>query len=48
MVSRNAGKMRSPLISSSASLPVEIGAPVSASAARRKSGEPTSSSVPIS
>ena len=48
IVSRKAGKIRSPLISSSARLPVEIGAPVSASAARRKSGEPTSSSVPIS
>jgi hypothetical protein len=48
IVSRNAGKMRSPLISSSARLPMRIGAPVSASEARRKSSESTSSSVPIS
>ena len=43
----NAGKMLSPLISSSARFPFTIGAPVSASAARMKSAEPTSSSVPI-
>ena len=40
--------MRSPLISSSASLPFEIGAPVSASAARRKSSESTSIWVAMS
>ena len=45
IVSRIAGKMLSPLTSNSASLPTEIGASVSASAARRNSGESTSRSV---